>query len=491
MNKMFRRGISAVLAAGVIGAAVWAPLSTAQNDETYRQLKLFGDVFDTVRQNYVEEVDDKELIEAAIQGMLQSLDPHSAFEAPEAYEETRKDVRGTFGGIGIQVTMEDGYVKVIAPIDDTPGARAGLQAEDLITALDGESVQGKTLDEAVDVMRGELGSDITLSVFRPATQESFDVTVTRGNIPLLSVRSVIEDDDIGYIRINRFLGTTGKSLENEITSLKEEAAENDVELAGYILDLRNNPGGNLNQSIVVADAFLEQGEIVSVRNRNSEDDASYFAKAGDLIDGKPLVVLINGGSASASEIVAGALQDHQRGILLGTPTFGKGSVQTLIGLRDQGGLRLTTARYYTPSGDSIQAKGIEPDILVELAKLEPLEGYGSENFRYESDYNNALDDGANTDAAAEGSDEADSDNAAPSDNGTADDDTAPATDGEDGNTDGDADGDAAPGDGEGSEESGEGEDDAAAEDEPAEEEFFDFQLVRAKDLIRGIAIFQN
>ena len=210
-----------------------------------------------------------------------------------------------------------------------------------------------------------------------------------------------------------------------------------------------------------------------------------------MIDGKPLVVLINGGSASASEIVAGALQDHQRGILLGTPTFGKGSVQTLIGLGDQGGLRLTTARYYTPSGDSIQAKGIEPDILVELAKLEPLEGYGSENFRYESDYNNALDDGANTDAAAEGSDEADSDNAAPSDDGTADDDTAPATDGEDGNTDGDADGDAAPGDGEGSEENGEGEDDAAAEDEPAEEEFFDFQLVRAKDLIRGIAIFQN
>ena len=231
----------------------------------------------------------------------------------------------------------------------------------------------------------------------------------------------MEDDDIGYIRINRFLGTTGKSLETEIASLKEEAAENDVELAGYILDLRNNPGGNLNQSIVVADAFLEQGEIVSVRNRNSEDDASYFAKAGDLIDGKPLVVLINGGSASASEIVAGALQDHQRGILLGTPTFGKGSVQTLIGLGDQGGLRLTTARYYTPSGDSIQAKGIEPDILVELAKLEPLEGYGSENFRYESDYNNALDDGANKDEAAEG----EADDAAPAEDADADE-TAPA-----------------------------------------------------------------
>lgn len=465
MNKMFRRGISGLLAIGVVSAAVWAPLSTAQNDETYRQLKLFGDVFDTVRQNYVEEVDDTALIEAAIQGMLQSLDPHSAFEPPEAYEETRKDVRGTFGGIGIQVTMEDGYVKVIAPIDDTPGARAGLQAEDLITALDGESVQGKTLDQAVEIMRGELGSDILLTVYRPATQETFDVTVTRGNIPLLSVRTIIEDDDIGYIRINRFLGTTGKSLENEIANLQEEAAERDIELAGYILDLRNNPGGNLIQSIRVADAFLEQGEIVSVRNRSSEEDASYFAEKGDLIAGKPLVVLINGGSASASEIVAGALQDQKRGILLGTPTFGKGSVQTLIGLGDQGGLRLTTARYYTPSGASIQAKGIEPDILVELAKLEPLEGYGSENFRYESDYNNALDDGDtdNTEAAE-------------------DDTTAPATDEAD---------DATPtgeGEGEGSEN---GDADEAAEEEEPAEEFFDFQLVRAKDLIRGIAIFQN
>ena len=475
MNKIFRRGISAVLAAGVIGAAVWAPLSTAQNDETYRQLKLFGDVFDTVRQNYVEEVDEKSLIEAAIQGMLQSLDPHSAFEPPEAYEETRKDVRGTFGGIGIQVTMEDGYVKVIAPIDDTPGARAGLQAEDLITALDGESVQGKTLDQAVEIMRGELGSDITLSVYRPATQESFDVTVTRGNIPLMSVRTIIEDGDIGYIRINRFLGTTGKSLETEIAKLQEEAEENDVELVGYILDLRNNPGGNLNQSIRVADAFLEQGEIVSVRNRDSAEDASYFAEKGDLINGKPLVVLINGGSASASEIVAGALQDHKRGILLGTPTFGKGSVQTLIGLGDQGGLRLTTARYYTPSGDSIQAKGIEPDILVELAKLEPLEGYSSENFRYESDFNNALDDGA-----AEGEEAED---ATPADE-TATDEEAPS-EGEEGiEGEGEGQDGETPADGE------EGDEETAEEEEPAEE-FFDFQLVRAKDLIRGIAIFQN
>ena len=476
MNKLFRRGITAVLAAGVIGAAVWAPLSTAQNDETYRQLKLFGDVFDTVRQNYVEEVEEGALIEAAIQGMLQSLDPHSAFEPPEAYEETRKDVRGTFGGIGIQVTMEDGYVKVIAPIDDTPGARAGLQAEDLITALDGESVQGKTLDQAVEIMRGELGSDIMLTVYRPATQETFDVTVTRGNIPLLSVRTIIEDGDIGYIRINRFLGTTGKSLEREIAKLKEEAEENETDLAGYILDLRNNPGGNLSQSIRVANAFLEQGEIVSVRNRNSEEDASYFAEKGDIIDGKPLVVLINGGSASASEIVAGALQDHRRGILLGTPTFGKGSVQTLIGLGDQGGLRLTTARYYTPSGDSIQAKGIEPDILVELAKLEPLEGYGSENFRYESDYNNALDDGAGEgESAEEGT-------AVPGEDG----DAAPA-ESDDGTTPAEGE-DATPADESG--ETGEGEA-PAPEDEAEAEEFFDFQLVRAKDLIRGIAIFQN
>jgi carboxyl-terminal processing protease len=471
MNKMFRRGVSAALAAGVVGAAVWAPMSTAQNDETYRQLKLFGDVFDTVRQNYVEEVDDQALIEAAIQGMLQSLDPHSAFEKPEAYEETRKDVRGTFGGIGIQVTMEDGYVKVIAPIDDTPGARAGLQAEDLITALDGESVQGKTLDQAVEVMRGELGSDITLTIYRPATQETFDVTVTRGNIPLMSVRTLIEDGDIGYIRINRFLGTTGKSLENELEKLEEEAAEQDVELLGYILDLRNNPGGNLTESIRVADAFLEQGEIVSVRNRNHEDDASYFAREGDLLNGKPLVVLINGGSASASEIVAGALQDHKRAILLGTPTFGKGSVQTLIGLGEQGGLRLTTARYYTPSGDSIQAKGIEPDILVELARLEPLEGYSSDNFRYESDYNNALDDGSAEDGeAAEGE-------------GTEG--TDAATETETDATPEDADGEA-PAEGE-----GEGDDAAEEENDEEAERFFDFQLVRAKDLIRGIAIYQN
>ena len=479
MNKLFRRGVSFVLAAGVVGAAVWAPLSTAQNEDTYQQLKLFGDVFDTVRSNYVEEVDEKELIEAAIQGMLQSLDPHSAFEPPEAYEETRKDVRGTFGGIGIQVTMEDGYVKVIAPIDDTPGAKAGLQAEDLITALDGESVQGKTLDQAVEVMRGELGTDIVLTVFRPATQESFDVTVTRGNIPLLSVRTVIEDGDIGYIRINRFLGTTGESLEKEIVKLQEEAAENDQKLAGYILDLRNNPGGNLSQSIRVADAFLEQGEIVSVRNRNSEDDASYFARQGDFLDGAPLVVLINGGSASASEIVAGALQDHKRAILLGTPSFGKGSVQTLIGLGEQGGLRLTTARYFTPSGDSIQAKGIEPDILVELARLEPLEGYSSDNFRYESDYNNALSDGEKADEEATTEETSTEGEAAPAE----EEEEAPA-EGEEAPAEGEeapAEGEEAPAEGE--------EEDAAAEE--AQEEFFDFQLVRAKDLIRGIAIFQN
>ena len=488
MNKFLRRGVSAVLAAGVVGAAIWAPLSTAQNEDTYKSLKLFGDVFDTVRANYVEEVDDEALIRAAIQGMLQSLDPHSGYEPPEAYEETRSDVRGTFGGIGIQVTMEEGYVKVIAPIDDTPGARAGLQAEDLITALDGESVQGKTLDQAVEIMRGELGTDITLTVYRPATQKSFDVTVTRGSIPFFSVRTIIDDGDIGYIRINRFLGSTGESLEKELAKLDEEAAEADVELIGYILDLRNNPGGNLSQSIRVADAFLEEGEIVSVRNRNSEDDASYFAKQGDFINGKPLVVLINGGSASASEIVAGALQDHRRAILLGTPTFGKGSVQTLIGLGEDGGLRLTTARYFTPSGESIQAKGIEPDILVELARLEPLEGYGSENFRYERDLNNALDDGdeATEDAAETGGDadgeEATTDGA----EGSGED----ASGADEGAQDGAGEG-AGEGEGEGSGE-GDGEtDDRGADAAAEEEEFFDFQLVRARDLIRGIALYQN
>ena len=346
------------------------PLSAQENNsETYRQLNLFGDVFERVRADYVEEVSDENLIEAAINGMLTSLDPHSSYLSPKNFRDMQVQTRGEFGGLGIEVTMENGYVKVVSPIDETPASRAGLKPNDLITHLDEEPVQGLSLSEAVEKMRGKVGSDIKLMVRRDG-QEPFEVTVTRAIIKIRSVRSRMEGDDIAYIRITSFSEQTASGMEKAINRLRGEAK---VKLKGVILDLRNNPGGLLDQSVKVADAFLNQGEIVSTRSRRPDEGQRFNAKPGDITDGLPIVVLVNRGSASASEIVAGALQDHRRGIILGTRSFGKGSVQTIVPLSGHGAIRLTTARYYTPSGKSIQAKGIDPDIMVEQARLQKID----------------------------------------------------------------------------------------------------------------------
>ncbi len=349
--------------------ALSSPAVAQENSsETYRQLSLFGDVFERVRSEYVEDVSDEQLIEAAVNGMLSALDPHSSYLSPKNFREMQTQTRGEFGGLGIEVTMENGVVKVVSPIDDTPAFRAGLKSGDLITHLDGEPVQGLTLSEAVEKMRGKVGSDLKLTV-RRENLDPFNVTVTRDIIKIRSVRSRMEGGDIAYVRITSFSEQTTSGVEQSIKSLRKKAKG---KLAGVVIDLRNNPGGLLDQSVKVSDAFLDQGEIVSTRSRRPDESRRFNAKAGDITDGLPIVVMVNGGSASASEIVAGALQDHRRAIVLGTRTFGKGSVQTIIPLSGNGAIRLTTARYYTPSGRSIQAKGIEPDILVEQAKVEKI-----------------------------------------------------------------------------------------------------------------------
>ncbi len=332
------------------------------NSETYRQLDLFGDVFERIHSDYVTEVEDSELIEAAINGMLASLDPHSSYLNPDNYRDVQVQTRGEFGGLGIEVTMQDGLVKVVTPIDDTPAARAGIKAGDLISHLDGEPIMGLTLQEAVEKMRGPVNTDLTLTVIREGVEKPFDVVITRDIIRVQSVR-YHREDNVAYIRITQFNEQTISGLEKALRKLKKEIGP---ELEGIVLDLRNNPGGLLDQAIAVSDAFLNQGEIVSTRGRNNRDTQRFQAEMGDLADGQPIIVLINGGSASASEIVAGALQDHKRAIILGTRSFGKGSVQTIIPLSggSEGALKLTTAKYYTPSGRSIQAKGIEPDIIV-------------------------------------------------------------------------------------------------------------------------------
>ncbi|MFP6710795.1 MAG: S41 family peptidase [Rhodospirillales bacterium] len=340
-----------------------------KNVDTYRLLNLFGDVFERVRAGYVTEVSDEELIEAAIAGMLTSLDPHSSYLNAKNFRDMRVQTRGKFGGLGIEVTMENGLIKVVSPIDDTPAFRAGLQPGDLITHLNGERVLGLTLSQAVEKMRGKVGEDIKLTI-RRTNKEPFDVTVTRGIIPLRTVRSRVEGKDIGYIRISSFSQPTSDGLKKAMAKIKKELGDN---FAGLVLDLRNNPGGLLDQAIAVSDAFLDKGEIVSTRSRNKEEHQRFNARPGDLTDGKPIVVLINQGSASASEIVAGALQDHKRAIILGTKSFGKGSVQTIIPLQQHGAMRLTTARYYTPSGRSIQEIGVTPDIKVEQARIEAVE----------------------------------------------------------------------------------------------------------------------
>jgi carboxyl-terminal processing protease len=365
---MKRSGLFAAAVAAVVLLSLRQDLGAASPNsaETYKQLNLFGEVFERVRAEYVDDVSDNSLVESAINGMLTSLDPHSNYLNTKNFNDMKVQTRGEFGGLGIEVSMENGLVKVVSPIDDTPAARAGLKPGDLITHLDGDPVQGMTLPEAVEKMRGPVSSEIKLTIRREG-RDPFDVKLTRATIRIQSVRSHLEGDNIGYIRVTTFNEQTDTGLGNAMKNLKQQAGN---KLVGVVLDLRNNPGGLLDQAVAVSDAFLEKGEIVSTRGRRGEDAQRYNARTGDIASGLPVVVLINGGSASASEIVAGALQDHHRAILLGTRTFGKGSVQTIIPLPGHGAMRLTTARYYTPSGRSIQAKGIDPDIVVDAAKIE-------------------------------------------------------------------------------------------------------------------------
>jgi carboxyl-terminal processing protease len=356
---------------GVVGSAA----NAAAMEDVYRQLSLFGDVFERVRADYVEKPDDTKLVQNAVNGMLSGLDPHSSYMDPNGFREMQVETRGEFGGLGIEVTMEDGLIKVVSPIDDTPASKAGIMAGDIITKLDDEAVQGLTLSQAVTKMRGAVNSNIRLTIVRKGQEKPIEVTLAREIIHVRSVRFHGEGDDVGYIRITQFNEQTTEGLKRAITELSKQIPAE--KLKGYIVDLRNNPGGLLDQAIAVSNAFIERGEIVSTRGRNPDESQRFYANAsrGDLVKGKPLIVLINGGSASASEIVAGALQDHKRATVLGTRSFGKGSVQTIIPLGpSKGALRLTTARYFTPSGRSIQAKGITPDIQVLQDVPENLKG---------------------------------------------------------------------------------------------------------------------
>ncbi len=344
-------------------AVLMGSTARAATSDTYRQLNLFGDVFERVRSDYVEKPDDSKLVESAISGMLAGLDPHSSYMDAKSFRDMQVQTRGEFGGLGIEVTMEDGLIKVVSPIDDTPASKAGIMANDIITQLDDEQVQGLTLNQAVEKMRGPVNTKIRLKIVRKGSDNPIEVTLVRDNIRVRSVRARVEQDDIAYIRVTTFNEQTTEGLKREINNLSNQIGAD--KLKGFIIDLRNNPGGLLEEAVTVSDAFLERGEIVSTRGRNAEETQRRAAHAGDLTKGKPVIVLINGGSASASEIVAGALQDHKRATLIGTRSFGKGSVQTIIPLGSgNGALRLTTARYYTPSGKSIQAKGIVPDIEV-------------------------------------------------------------------------------------------------------------------------------
>ncbi len=380
MNKKL---VLAAIAALVLTLPIGILTAQEKSSATYRQLNLFGDVFERVRSDYVEEVSDKELIENAINGMLTALDPHSSYLNEKNYRDMQVQTKGEFGGLGIEVTLENGLVKVVSPIDDTPAFRAGIQPQDLITHLDGEQVLGLTLQQAVERMRGKVNTDIRLTIRRKG-RKPFDVTLTRAIIKIRSVRSRIERKNIGYVRITSFNEQTHKGL---IKAMEKLRADAEGGLKGIVLDLRNNPGGLLDQAVAVADAFLDKGEIVSTRSRRKENAQRFNARPGDLAKVLPIVVLINGGSASASEIVAGALQDHGRAIIMGTRSFGKGSVQTIVPLPGQGAMRLTTSRYYTPSGRSIQAKGIDPDIVIEQSRVEPI-NQGSR--RSEADLRGAL-----------------------------------------------------------------------------------------------------
>jgi carboxyl-terminal processing protease len=365
-KKIWLAGIGGAVAGAVVSTQFAAPILAQEADKeqsVYEQLDLFGDIFERIRTSYVEEVEDGELIESAINGMLTHLDPHSSYLPPGDFDDMRVQTKGEFGGLGIEVTQENGFVKVVAPIEGTPADRAGVQPGDLITEVDGESVMGLTLNEAVDLMRGPVGSDITITLTREGTPDPFDVKITRETITISPVRSRLEDGVV-VLRLTTFNEQTFPELEEQLEQ-QVEAAGGLEKVTGFVIDLRNNPGGLLNQAISVVDAFLESGEIVSTRGRDPRDSERYNATPGDLASGKPLAVVINGGSASASEIVAGALKDHHRAVIIGTQSFGKGSVQTIMPVQGEGAIRLTTARYYTPSGRSIQALGVSPDIIVE------------------------------------------------------------------------------------------------------------------------------
>lgn len=369
--------VSFVLIGALMGATAMSLVysagipAQAAGASTYKELSIFGDVFERVRAQYVTAPDENKLVESAINGMLTSLDPHSSYLNPEAAADMQTQTKGEFGGIGIEVTMENELVKVISPIDDTPGSRAGILAGDFISEINGEQVQGLSLQQAVEKMRGAVGTAIKLTIIRQGADKPIELSVVREIIAIRAVKSRVEGD-VGYLRVISFTEKTYDDLEAAINKIKAEVPGD--KLKGYVLDLRLNPGGLLDQAIYVSDAFLERGEVVSTRSRNPDDTRRFNATAGDLTDGKPLVVLVNGGSASASEIVAGALQDLRRATVLGTRSFGKGSVQTIIPMGDRGSLRLTTALYYTPSGKSIQGTGIEPDIKVEQPLPENLQG---------------------------------------------------------------------------------------------------------------------
>jgi carboxyl-terminal processing protease len=367
-NSFFLLGAAAgvcvtLLATGPGSALLVAAAKAAASSDTYSQLNLFGDVFERIRTDYVEKPDDAKLIEASINGMLTALDPHSRYMNDKAWRDMQETTSGEFGGLGIEVTMEDGLVKVVAPIDDTPAAKAGILSGDLITQIDDDAVQGLTLEQAVNKMKGPIDTKTRLKIVRKGAEQPIDVSITREVIRVRAVRSHVDGGDIGYIRISQFNAQTTDELKKAIGDITKQIPQD--KLAGYVVDLRNNPGGLLDQAVSVSGTFMSRGEVVSTRGRTAEETQRFTAHSGDLIKGKPLVVLINGGSASASEIVAGALHDHKRATLIGTRSFGKGSVQTIIPLgTGNGALALTTARYFTPSGHSIQAKGITPDIEV-------------------------------------------------------------------------------------------------------------------------------
>lgn len=392
MNKLILTALAGVISGALITTQFTDPLiaqETKRIKSTYENLDLFGDIFERIRSSYVEEIDEEKLIESAISGMLTSLDPHSSYMAPEDFSTMQVQTRGEFGGLGIEVTQENGFVKVVSPIDDTPADKAGVEAGDFITKVDGESTLGKTLDEAVDKMRGPVGSEIIITIVREGIDDPFDISIIRDTIEIKAVKARTEGKTI-ILRVSSFTSKTYSNLKDSLE--KEIKSSGGLEnINGVVVDLRNNPGGLLNQAIRVSDAFLNSGEIVSTRGRGTRDSERYNATPGDLTNGKPVVVLINGGSASASEIVAGALQDHQRAIIVGTKSFGKGSVQTIIPLSSDGAaMRLTTARYYTPSGRSIQSLGVSPDILVEQ-RIRSVEDPEKQNFqKFESDLENSL-----------------------------------------------------------------------------------------------------